>query len=70
MVSNPGSGAIVAVNKMVSVTVSLVTVMIPAAALSPVKVIVTISDDAVWGSVVGVTMKLLLLLAIEMGAVK
>ncbi len=70
MVSKPGSGAIVAVNNTVSETVSLVTVIMPVAALSPVKVTVTIADPVVWGRVVGVTSKLLLLLEIEMGAVR
>ena len=47
MVSKPGSGAIVAVNAIVSETVSLVTVIMPVVALSPIKVTVTIADDVV-----------------------
>ena len=65
-----GIGTMVANKLMVTDTVSLVTVIMPEVAVSPVKVTVTISDDAVSGRLSGDMVKLLLLHVIVIGAVR
>ena len=65
-----GIGTMVA-NKLTGTdTVSLVTVRIPEVAVFPVKVTVTMADDEVSGSVVGVKLKFTLSQLMLIGAVR